>query len=726
MKFRTRIRGPKLRFKLMFLSTALLAVPWLSYMQLIEMEKLLIQGQQNAQLLVARAISSVLRNRQDLFEDLALPIEEYKSLYAQPLHSAVRIDGDNSDWDSDTDIVLHSFKPAAVNENNQVADGAFNLALGERNEFLFVFVKIMDNRRIYRDLGYLRLDTADHLRLSYIDNSGILGRIALTYSKPGVITAYQMDEEWNYAEIGAPVHDLRGFVVETQDGFAIEFRCPLSMLGSSRNFGISFVDVDDEQTREVREIIQTLPSPGRGSFNLVIVRNKDLTQIIEGLRSADTRILVVDTQQRVRAEVGSYSTANSTSAQNSPTFDIRRGFEWFRPILHYLVVGEAWSEMSIEESDQLATEAINTALNGEPIAVRRRADEGGQIIMAAYPIDSGETVLGAISVERNIEQILSFQRSALERIAFVSLMSFFALIIVVLAFSVRLAYRIGKLRRQTRAAIDEHGRLASTQVRAEIKSGDEIGDLARTIDEMLSRLAQYNSFLIKMPRTLRHEINNPLNALSTSIEHLRNETDPDRQKKYFESARRGVMRIGVIVQNLSDTVSLEEALTNDELERVDLEALISNYVSNCQTAHPTTTFVFRGTNSPAYAYVSDYRIEQMLDKIIDNALDFHRHDTSIKIQLDQLEKFLQITVANRGPTLARSSRELFESMVSHRASGGRLHFGLGLHVVRVIAEYHGGSVRAFNLADGSGVVLAVQIPLTVTNIESSEVNVVAS
>jgi len=50
-------------------------------------------------------------------------------------------------------------------------------------------------------------------------------------------------------------------------------------------------------------------------------------------------------------------------------------------------------------------------------------------------------------------------------------------------------------------------------------------------------------------------------------------------------------------------------------------------------------------------------------------------------------------------------------MVSHRGQDNRLHFGLGLYVVRIIAEHHGGFVRALNLTDGSGVALMVQLPL---------------
>jgi len=69
-------------------------------------------------------------------------------------------------------------------------------------------------------------------------------------------------------------------------------------------------------------------------------------------------------------------------------------------------------------------------------------------------------------------------------------------------------------------------------------------------------------------------------------------------------------------------------------------------------------------------------------------------------------------VANRGPVLPEESQQsLFHSMVTHRGQKNRMHFGLGLFVVRVIAEHHGGHVRALNRADGSGVAIMVQLPM---------------
>jgi signal transduction histidine kinase len=56
---------------------------------------------------------------------------------------------------------------------------------------------------------------------------------------------------------------------------------------------------------------------------------------------------------------------------------------------------------------------------------------------------------------------------------------------------------------------------------------------------------------------------------------------------------------------------------------------------------------------------------------------------------------------------------LFESMVSVRTEGsGEPHLGLGLYMVRLIAQFHGGEARAANREDGSGVVMRVDCPVS--------------
>jgi dedicated sortase system histidine kinase len=703
----------------MLLGVALLILPWFSFRQLVEMESFLIQGQSQAQLLAAEGISTLLNGREDLFNDLPLSSDGYQVLYAHPLPSAIRLDGRDTDWEilADRRQTFGRPPPASAAEppestRNALPDGAFDLVLGERNGQLYAIVRVNDDERVWRDPNYLRLDNADHVRLSYVDEQGRPGRLQIAMQATGVTSAYHMDPDWRFAEEGQPENRVQGYVEETSTGagYVLEFRMPLSMIGDRQSFGLSVVDVDDPSTREIRSIVQTLPTAGPASFNLVVLRSPEVLNIIDSLGYAGARILVIDAERRVRAETGSYQSAPEVPPEESLTGDL---FEFLRPVVRGLRDAGRNEDASIEIASSDA-QVIGSALEGRPAVLRRRLANGEEVIMAAHPIISRTRIIGAAVVEQNTDDILELQRGALERIIGVSGASLLGVFLVLLAFSVRLAWRIRGLKVETTNAIDQNGRLMTNQLRREINSGDEIGDLARSVSNMLSKLHQHNQFLENMPRTLRHEINNPLNTLSTSLQNLEQELPELHGNKYLDAARRGVMRIGAIVQNLADAANLEESLGAEELEVVDIEALLGSYVRNCATVHPQCQFVFRGTGQAVLAQVADYRIEQLLDKMIDNAVDFHTPGSPIRVMLDLKRDALEITVANQGPTLPDEILDsLFDSMVSRRnpTRDNRLHFGLGLYVVRIIAERHGGSVRAANLMDASGVAITVRLPL---------------
>ena len=714
MKLFRRIRGPRLPTKLALLGLALMIVPFFSYRQLVEMERLLIQGQSQAQLLTAEGISTLFNGREDLFDDLPIDVEDFEPLFAHPLSGTIRLDGMIDDWEEDLSDNYLSFGTTSGTE-----DGDFQLLLGERAGQLHAHMRIRDDALVFRNPDYLRLDNGDHIRINFIQADGEDGRVSLVLEEPSSVTGFSMDEQWRYAATGAADNRVQGFVIRPENpAYAgeiwVEFRFPLTLLGSRRFFGITWMDVDDPASREIVNTTQTLPTAGQQSFNLVVLRTPEVRNIIQGLGYSGARILVIDAERRVRAETGAIQVDDPVQPDTSWYRQAAELFDFVRPWIHAVAMGESYDDGEVihTEQERAADKAIGSSLSGEPIALRSSIDEGSEIILAAHPIVSADAVIGTVVVEQNINDILSFQRTALEQVIMVSVLSLFAVFIALLAFAGRLAWRIRGLRREASAAIDSYGRLRTSELTNEMDAGDEIGDLARSVSNMLSRLHRHNTFLESMPRTLRHEINNPLNTLSTSLQNLAEEYPDVEDSKYLESAKRGVHRIGSIVQNLADAANLEESLEAEELELIDLDQLLQNYVANCKLVHKRCEFIYRGPGRPAWALVSDFRIEQLLDKIIDNAVDFHRADSSIRVQLDMFGDQLQLTVANRGPKLHSDvEKSVFDSMVSHRGQQNRLHFGLGLYVVRIIAEYHGGFVRAMNLADGSGVAVMVQLPL---------------
>jgi len=695
------------------MSLALVVIPWFSYLYLSEMEDFLVDSQANAQLLTAEGISTLLNGRSDLFDELPLSPEGYEQLYAHPLEKPIRIDGKSNDWEDLLNYKVSFPANDATEAQDDSGPNQFYMVLGEHNDQIYALVQVKDDKIVFRDKNILRLDNSDHIRISFTGQDGELKRLVITMTEPGVTTAYLMDEQWRYAIQGVPENRVQGFMTLNNDGYSVEFRIPLVLLGSTKHFGLLVVDVDSEETRAIESITGTLPSTGREAFGLVLLKSPEVLRIIEGLGYSGANIQVIDAQKRVRAEVGSYQVSriqpDAVTEQELGIID-----RWFALVdltinSFYSLIDERLRDTSPVKEDKVITDS----LAGKPSYLHRYTPLEGEVITAAHPIISQDEVIGTVVLQQNTNRILQLRRDALQRIINFSVLSLFIFVVLILAFSVRLARRIRKLGAEATNAIDAYGRLQTNQLKSEIQSGDEIGDLARSVSGMLAKLHQHNQFLENMPRTLRHEINNPLNTLSTSLQNLENEPSETARKKYLESAKRGVLRIGMIVQNLADAANLEEALESEEFEIIDLQKLVQNYLANCRNTHPTRQFEYRGTQREVQSNVSDYRIEQLLDKLIDNAIDFSQPDSTIIVGLTTDPTNLTLFVTNQGPSIPTDMVEnIFDSMVSVRASNpdNRLHFGMGLYVVRIIAELHGGAVSAANLTSGNGVTIRVTLP----------------
>jgi len=696
----------------MLMSFALVIIPWFSYLYLSETEELLVDGQANAQLLTAEGISTLLNGRSDLFYELPLSPEGYEQLYAHPLKNPIRLDGKNNDWSEIQNYEVRFGNQQGPEDQPPTLDNQFGLLLGEHNDQIYALIDIRDDRLAYRDRNILRLDLSDHIRITYTGQNDEIKKLVITMTEPGVTTAYLMDNEWRYAIDGGTENRIQGFMSITDEGYLIEFRIPLSLLGSTKHFGLAVVDVDDTDTRVIESITGSLPTTESAgideTFGLVLLKSPEVLRIIQGLGYSGANIQVIDSQRRVRAEIGSYKSSQRDKDRDDTSSSFLAYGRQLRDFIYEL------ADIGLRESNNEDRDSvISDSLSGQPGYQRRYSPEEGETIIAAHPIIVENEVIGTVVLKQNTKRILEIRRDAIKRIINFSVSSLIIFVFLILVFSVRLARRIRKLGAETTNAIDRYGRLQTNHLKSEIHSGDEIGDLARSISSMLSKLHHHNQFLENMPRTLRHEINNPLNNLSTSLQNLENEKSESARKKYIESAKRGVNRIGLIIQNLADAASLEEALESEDFESIDLYQLLQNYLTNCRATHPDREFDYRGTQREVKCMVSDYHIEQLLDKLIDNAVDFSRPDSIISVGLSADNSNITMFVSNKGPLIPNNMLEnIFDSMVSARESNpdNRLHFGIGLFVVRVIAEHHGGSVSATNLPSGQGVTIRVTLP----------------
>ena len=182
---------------------------------------------------------------------------------------------------------------------------------------------------------------------------------------------------------------------------------------------------------------------------------------------------------------------------------------------------------------------------------------------------------------------------------------------------------------------------------------------------------------------------------------------------YTQRAREGIERLNNILVRMSEATRLEQTMQNEVRQAFNLATVVAGCIAGYRLAHPQQHFnYYANSDKQAMIHGSPDLFAQMLDKLIDNAIDFALSDTPIEIQLSTTPQQVSLSIINQGPLLPEQMQaNLFESMVSVRdKKGTQPHLGLGLYIVRLITEFHHGQIKATNLANQQGVEFLITLP----------------
>jgi two-component system sensor histidine kinase ChvG len=432
-------------------------------------------------------------------------------------------------------------------------------------------------------------------------------------------------------------------------------------------------------------------------------RDDEIDAILRGLQRASSRIWVVDRRYQVIAAAGSLRRAT----------DVASEAPWWQSLIGWLIPRPTEDFAEGQPEDVLATGAdVAAALQGTPATRTRHTRDGRAVVLsAAHPIWNGDEVAGAVVTEETTNSVMSVKSAALERLLLWTLAAFAGAAVLLMAFATRLSVRIRRLRDEAESAIDARGRI--TRLAAGSEAADEIGDLSRSFSAVLERLAEHHAYLEAMAGRLSHELRTPIAVVRSSLENLKLGVGDDASR-YIERAEQGLARLGRILERMTEASRLEQSLQSVERSRYDLAAVVRGCVEGYRIAYPQAAFALELPAGRLEVDGAPDLAAQLLDKLVENAVDFSRGAAAVRVALEQAGGAAVLTVSNKGPLLPDKMRtRLFESMISVRDAPGTAtpHLGLGLYVARLIAEFHGGSIAATNLAGGDGVAVGVRIPL---------------
>jgi len=437
----------------------------------------------------------------------------------------------------------------------------------------------------------------------------------------------------------------------------------------------------------------------------------EVAQIIDGLSRTTARIWVIDRDGAVLARAGTLKAPPEKLPAESFGARVSRATIGR---LYALVLDQPTEDFTDDAADNGTPGGrdVEGALAGILMTERRPTSDGRAVVVsAAHPIWVGDAVKGAVVVEETGNAVLAQRNRAFERLFNIVLAVLLVGSLALTAYASWLSSRIRRLRDDAELAIDEQGRVRTPL--ASSNAGDEIGDLSRSFANVLARLSDYASYQEKMAGRLSHELRTPIAVVRSSLDNLAQAALPGDARVYMVRAQQGLARLTTILTRMTEAARLEQSLSDVERERFDLAAVVAGCVDGYRQAYPAARIAFARPAAKMIVDGAPDLVAQMLDKLVANAVEFGK-DGAIELILAREGDDLLLAVGNEGPPLpAMQAGHLFDSMVSVRGGGGEggePHLGLGLYIVRLIAQFHGGSARAANRRDGTGVVITVSMP----------------
>lgn len=674
-----------LRKQLLLVSLLTLILPWAGCQFIRETESALREVQEEMLGGYAKAIADSLSQFHDeLLYDDGSGDSTTGRLYAHPLRRGPLVDGYVDEWSL----------PTGALASLRGTDGPIRYAMGSYGQYWYLFVDVRDANIIYArqtDAG-TATKFADSVILTSIEQASESTEFRFQAEAPGKISAVRRHRDQSLDEPRILAHWQ-----DTATGYSLEARIPKGLVAG--RLGLAVVNTNDSDSAGVISANFSGAVPGRLVANSPVLQSVATGYVQDGLR-----LIITDKDGWRLAQAGSVLIAGGDAN--------RQQSGWLRIIYNLLL--EPGADAALAEPAPGGREQqsyISEALQGRAGAARwfRSVDTGRAVVSVAQPIWSGTVQTGAIVLQQGTDAILSLTNKVLTRLAVLTLIAMLVVAVVLIGYASWLSLRIQRLSNAAEHALDENKLQVALP---SALSGDEVGDLSRSFSSVLKQLGTYNEYLQTLATKLSHELRTPLTIVRSSLENLEHEDLSADAREYAARAKEGTDRLQKILSAMSEANRTEELIENVEPEIFDLNAVLQSTVSAYAGAWPERNFQMLCPEETTRIHGAPELIIQMLDKLVDNAVDFTLPGDTITVSLKAESDVAIIAVSNPGQPLPEEMQaRLFNSMVSVRSGDAGKHLGLGLYIARVIAEGHGGSIEATNTDDG--VTIQIRIPVVV-------------
>lgn len=269
--------------------------------------------------------------------------------------------------------------------------------------------------------------------------------------------------------------------------------------------------------------------------------------------------------------------------------------------------------------------------------------------------------------------------------------------------------RLGEIA-QTAEAVGDAGLSARVSLSG---SEDEFDRVGRGVNDMLDRLEALTRNMEAVSVGVAHDLKTPVSHLAGRLQLMTRDLEArDALRDHISAAEGHIERLLKTLDAILRLGEVEAGRRRAAFQTVDLSALVADTFESYSPVFEDADKTLSFSAAPGLKVSGDTDLlTQLLTNLLENVLEHARDGASAWITLTADRQRLSLEVGDDGPGVPEAMAErIFERFVRMDASRGRPGNGLGLSLVRAIAELHGGQVR---MKPGRpGVEIVVDLPLS--------------
>ncbi len=245
-----------------------------------------------------------------------------------------------------------------------------------------------------------------------------------------------------------------------------------------------------------------------------------------------------------------------------------------------------------------------------------------------------------------------------------------------------------------------------------VRTKDELGDLARSFNQMSAELAQAEAARKALIDNTAHELRTPLTNMRCQLEAILDGVVPNNQK-VVASLHEECLILSKLVDDLRDYSLATAGKLKLNPIAVNLQPAAQQAVAACGHASPVQNQPSISIDVPEQTWVhaDAARLQQILRNLIANALRHTPSDGNVRITAAPIkDDLVELAVQDTGNGIAENEREIiFERFQQASINDADDGVGLGLAITKQLVELHGGSIWVQS-APGQGACFSIVLP----------------